>query len=572
MISTDLRERQWRYAMKRKERKEAKKGQTKAQDRLSKRDKNQNPPSTSDNTNPAPPQERGEKPKNSDQRAVPEKEDSDSESNASVFLEKEVDYDKDMVTDQTEERHYQKEVRKGPRIIRNLRDVEREKRRLRKEGMSEKDIKEYLGSQEQQYEDEAKKDLDYSDLSSDEECIGGDNAGGQKDKNNDIDKTNQNTTNLNPENDQEMTEMRKGEEAATTTAATPTPPPQVTNKIAPKIIPTTVQDSPLAPPTVKNTDKMAPVNPTTLTPNKNGGQNQANIQKPQEKDNTTFTDYYIVYDLLCENLPQNKKASNSKTGHFSLYERMDNYNDKTDLTKCSMCEQIIPFYKVGNTIEIVVMTDILSNMKEEAKINPANCRHFETIEIDMKMKDIKTYLEPILNTLKMMLSVHILLVVGDNDIIDDYTNIEVLKNDLLDMVGTLMTPCSELDKENRGRPFLLKMVELPFFPIISKIGQDKHTPLADKTDDISQFNAYLNAINTEGVPNFLEIIPSLKKEGITIETFDEKPSLNSHIMGDWKGKDTADKKRYIKAHVKKRFWEKVHTYFRQVSMLSQTNR
>ena len=237
-----------------------------------------------------------------------------------------------------------------------------------------------------------------------------------------------------------------------------------------------------------------------------------------------------------------------------------------------MCDQVIPFYKVGNLIEIVVSTNILSNMREEAKINPANCRHFETVEIDLTMPEIKKYLEPILNTLKIMLSVNVLMVVGDNDIIADYSNLECLKNDLLDLAGSLITPCPDLEKENQGRPFMLKMVELPFFPIISKIGHDKHTPETDKTDDIVKFNACLRAINTEGVPNYLEIIPSLKKEGITVETFEDKPSMNSHIMGDWKGKDNLDKKRHIKAHVKKRFWEKVHTYFRQVSMLSSTNR
>ena len=251
---------------------------------------------------------------------------------------------------------------------------------------------------------------------------------------------------------------------------------------------------------------------------------------------------------------------------------MDNYNEKTDLTKCSMCEQIIPFYKVGNTIEIVIMTGMLSNMREEAKVNPAKCRHFETIKIDATMPEIKTYLEPILNTLKIMLSVHVLLAVGDNDLIAEYDSFEKVKTDLLDMVGTLMTPCSELDKENRGRPFMLKMVELPYFPIISKIGQDKHTPITDKTEDISTFNACLKAINTEGLPNYFEIVPSLKKEGITVETFEDNPNMNSHVMGDWKKKDSKDAVRHVKSHVKKRFWEKVHTYFRQVAILSQTNR
>ena len=221
MISTDLRERQWRYAMKRKERKEAKKGQTKAQDRLSKRD-NQKSAATSENTNPAPSQEGGEKSKNSDARPQATNDESSSdESRASVIVEKEIDYDKDMVTDQTEENHYQKEVKKGPRIIRNLRDVEREKRRLRKEGMNEQDIKEYLGSQEKQYEDEAAKDLDYSDLSSDED-IGASDNGDLRDKI--PDKTNQPETNLNPERDQEMTDLRRGEEASSSMPP-PHPPP-----------------------------------------------------------------------------------------------------------------------------------------------------------------------------------------------------------------------------------------------------------------------------------------------------------------------------------------------------------
>ena len=317
---------------------------------------------------------------------------------------------------------------------------------------------------------------------------------------------------------------------------------------------------------------MTPVDPSTLTPSKTGNPNTNKTRKNKEKDDTHYTDHYIVYDLLCENLPKQKKASNAKTGHFSLYERIDNYNEKTDLTKCSMCDQVIPFYKVGNLIEIVVMTNILSNMREEAKINPAQCRHFETVEIDLTMPEIKKYLEPILNTLKIMLSVNVLMVVGDNDIIADYNNLECLKNDLLDMAGSLITPCPDLEKENKGRPFMFKMVELPFFPIISKIGKDQHTPAIDKTDDICSFNACLRAINSEGLPNYLELIPSLKKEGITIETFEDKPAMNSHIMGDWKGKDNHDTKRHIKAHVKKRFWEKVHTYFRQVSMLSSTNR
>ena len=556
MISTDLRERQWRYAQKRNERKEAKKkGQTKAQDRLSRRDKDPN----------APTQERGEKNKESDKNKENDKDkdtqrdrerrtdrESSVESNASVFLEKEIDYEKDMVTNQTEDRVYEREIKKGPRVIRNLRDVERERLRMRKEGRTEAEISEYLGSQERQYEDEALKDCDYSDLSEGEGEI------------------DQNVTDITKDTDQEMTE-KGAEEGANASAKTPPPPSQKSHKTLPQRTPTTVQESPLAPPTVKNTDQLTPVDPKTLAPPQEGTSAPApHLHK--EKDNTNATDYYIVYDLLNENLPHDKKASNSKTGHFSLYERMDNYNEKTDLTKCSMCNQIIPFYKVGTTIEIVVMTDILSNMKEEAKINPANCRHFETIEIDLTMPEIKKYLEPILNTLKMMLTVHVLFVVGDNDIISEYASLETLKNDLLDMVGTLMHPCTHLEKGQTGRPFMLKMVELPFFPIISKIGQDQHTPITDKTEDIIKFNSFLQAINTEGVPNFLEIVPSLKKEGITVETFDDKPALNSHIMGDWKGKDTHDKKRYIKAHVKKRFWEKVHTYFRQVAMLSQTNR
>ena len=576
MISTDLRERQWRYAMKRKERKEAKKTQTKAQDRLSRRDTHEKQ-TENPNTNPSPNSEGGEKEKEKEKDKDKDNNgdsDSSSEDGASVYREKVIDGDKDMVTDQTEERVYQKELKKGPKIIRNLDDVERERRRMRKEGRTEAEIKEYLGSAERQYEDEVFKNCEFSDLSSDEYV--GDNEEGQDDRQKKDNDQNKEKSSQKMAVDNEP-EIDTGDKNPPTPVPTPVPasapntatPPNTANQCSKKstsaAVPWTVDASPLAPANQNtNRSEMTPVDPRTLAPPKK------NTKPHKETDNTNYTDHYIVYDLLCENLPKDKKSS--KNGQFSLYDRIDNYNEKTDLTKCSMCDQIIPFYKVGNTIEIVVMTGMLNNMKEEAKVNPANCRHFETVEIDTKMTDIKTYLEPILNTLKMMLSVNILMAVGDNDLIDDYDNLESLKNDLLDMVGTLMTPCTELEKENRGRPFQLKMVELPFFPIISKIGNDTHTPITDKTEDICKFNAFLKAINSEGVPNYTEIVPSLKKEGITVETFEDKPALNSHIIGEWKGKDTLDKKRHIKAHVKKRFWEKVHRYFRQVAMLSDTNR
>ena len=123
-----------------------------------------------------------------------------------------------------------------------------------------------------------------------------------------------------------------------------------------------------------------------------------------------------------------------------------------------------------------------------------------------------------------------------------------------------------LEIENARRPFNIKMTELPYIPMISTFGKDKHAIDQDKTNDISDFNECVRQINKEEDPAYFDQIPSLKMSGITQEVFTLKPELNSHSMSDWKGKGT-DKRRYLKAHKKRQYWEKVHAYFRSVAML-----
>ena len=197
---------------------------------------------------------------------------------------------------------------------------------------------------------------------------------------------------------------------------------------------------------------------------------------------------------------------------------------------------------------------------------PGKCRHFEIFEYDGTMSEMTEVFGPILNTLKCIFSVNLLVVTGDNDLVREYDNFESVKRDLLDLIGTFSRPSTDLEKENQRRPFNIKMMELPYLPMISSFGKDKHNFDNNKTKDISDFNECIRQINKEEDPIYFDQIPSLKMCGITQEVFTTTPELNSHSMSDWKGKGT-DKRRYLKAHKKRQYWEKVHTYFRSVAML-----
>ena len=301
-----------------------------------------------------------------------------------------------------------------------------------------------------------------------------------------------------------------------------------------------------------------PVNPVTLLPTKKADM----TDKPPEAGRDQISTYYICHEYLFENLGVEKGPE----GYFTLRDRIKNYTSYTELTKCAMCDQAVPFYQVSNNLEIILTTGLMSKMKEEARQFPDKCRHFEIFEFDGTIAEMTEAFGPILNTLKEIFSVNLLVVTGDNDLVKDFDNFETVKRDLLDLIGTFSRPSSDLEKENMRRPFNIKMTELPYIPMISSFGNDKHNIDNNKTVDISNFNECVRQINKEEDPSYFDNIPSLKMFGITQEVFTLTPELNSHSMNDWKGKGT-DKRRYLKAHKKRQFWEKVHAYFREVAML-----
>ena len=90
--------------------------------------------------------------------------------------------------------------------------------------------------------------------------------------------------------------------------------------------------------------------------------------------------------------------------------------------------------------------------------------------------------------------------------------------------------------QDLGENVSIKLIELPFFPVISCFPLDTYTVEYDATAEISDFNQFCLNWNTDNGPNYFPV-PSLENAGISKQSTSDNDWIGekTHLAKDWVG-------------------------------------
>ena len=290
-----------------------------------------------------------------------------------------------------------------------------------------------------------------------------------------------------------------------------------------------------------------------------------------------------LHILLKDELPKPKTQKNIQ---FTLEDKL-NKDLKNGDTHCR-CGKTIPFYKIGDTINIMLVSNTLGHLsrfdKDHKKI--AECSHMEVLQImDATIPQITNIASPIIKYLRQFFTVEVLACIGGNDlaatsnpiprIIHTLTEFDKEIASIVDVPPT----CLKIRNGNL-HSITIKYVTLPYMLAISHLDGDTHKlkNSQNRTDHISSFNDKIREKNKE-LPE--RSPPTMHALGITQDPLiEDKPFFNRHHCPSWhwppfKINPKTNKPNYTEAqdiflltnNLRTQTWNWIHAYFESLNIL-----